>query len=172
MAYTPCQKRERMKSHWFFFCSLEIFPFVSACRNLYRVTVGGSITSERWLSYVVSADCNQHARGIERERNKKRTTTYENFVDQLLLVEQDDLAVKAGHFIAEAIHSHGGAGFLLRLPFWEARQKIQNKAREYNKPFSLFFLSSFVFFFSSSSFFFRIKSREFGSTLTIVYNNG
>lgn len=35
-------------------------------------------------------------------------------MDQLLLVEQDDLAVKtsaAGHFIAETIHSHGEAGF-------------------------------------------------------------
>lgn len=32
--------------------------------------------------------------------------TYQDFVDKLLLVEQDDLAVKTGHFVTETIDPH------------------------------------------------------------------
>jgi len=49
-------------------------------------------------------------------------------VDQLLLVEQDDLAVKtsaAGHFIAETIHSHGEAGFLLPSSSKKEKKRIE-----------------------------------------------
>lgn len=52
-------------------------------------------------------------------------------MDQLLLVEQDDLAVKtsaAGHFIAETIHSHGEAGFLLLLPSSSKKEKKEIRA--------------------------------------------
>lgn len=43
-----------------------------------------------------------------KKKNKMNWSgeTYQDFVDKLLLVEQDDLAVKTGHFVTETIDPH------------------------------------------------------------------
>lgn len=40
-----------------------------------------------------------------------RLGTHQNFVDKLLFVEKDDLAVKTGHFVTETIDPHVEAEF-------------------------------------------------------------
>lgn len=64
-------------------------------------------------------------------------------MDQLLLVEQDDLAVKtsaAGHFIAETIHSHGEAGFF--FPRVLRKKKDRSVMNEMNFRLSSFGIAS------------------------------
>ena len=49
---------------------------------------------------------------MERSANDSETVrTHQDFVHQLLFVEQDNLAVETGHFVAETIDPHVEAEF-------------------------------------------------------------